>query len=152
MEFPKRNVLLNPGPATTTDSVKAALVISDICPRERSFCDLYADVRRRLAALAGDPEQVVAIPVVGSGTTVLEAGLVSLIPPGGRVLILDNGDYGTRLAAIAAARGLGAEVRAFGVRPAAKEQVESLGRTGLRATTPVTLRLEGAEVGVRAAL
>ena len=107
MKIPKRTVLLNPGPATTTDSVKAALVISDICPRERSFCDLYADVRRRLAALAGDPDQVVAIPVVGSGTTVLEAGLVSLIPPGGRVLILDNGDYGTRLAAIAAAHGIG---------------------------------------------
>ena len=106
MEFPKRNVLLNPGPASTTDTVKAALVISDICPRERSFCDLYADVRRRLAALAGDPDRVVAIPVVGSGTTVLEAGLVSLIPTGGRVLILDNGDYGTRLAAIASAHGI----------------------------------------------
>ena len=103
MDLPKRNVLLNPGPATTTDTVKAALVMSDICPREQSFCDLYADVRRRLAALAGDPAEVVAIPVVGSGTTVLEAGLVSLIPSGGRVLILDNGDYGTRLAAIASA-------------------------------------------------
>jgi 2-aminoethylphosphonate aminotransferase len=86
--------------------VKAALVISDVCPRERSFCDLYADVRRRLAALAGDPDSVVAIPVVGSGTTVLEAGLVSLVPSGGRVLILDNGDYGTRVAAIAAAHGI----------------------------------------------
>ncbi|MDE0884075.1 MAG: 2-aminoethylphosphonate--pyruvate transaminase [Myxococcota bacterium] len=106
MDMPKRNVLLNPGPATTTESVKAALVISDICPRERSFCDLYSDVRQRLAALAGDPDEVVAIPVVGSGTTVLEAGLVSLIPSGGRVLILDNGDYGTRLAAIAAAHGI----------------------------------------------
>lgn len=106
MEMPKRSVLLNPGPATTSDTVKAALVISDICPRERSFCDLYADVRRRLAVLAGDPERVVAIPVVGSGTTVLEAGLVSLIPSDGRVLILDNGDYGTRLAAIATAHGI----------------------------------------------
>jgi len=106
MDLPKRNVLLNPGPATTSESVKAALVISDVCPRERSFCDLYADVRRRLAALAGDPDSVVAIPVVGSGTTVLEAGLVSLVPSGGRVLILDNGDYGTRVAAIAAAHGI----------------------------------------------
>ncbi len=55
MEMPKRNVLLNPGPATTSDRVKQALVIPDICPRERSFCELYADVRRRLAVLAGDP-------------------------------------------------------------------------------------------------
>ncbi len=42
-----------------------------------------------------------------------------------RVLVIGAGVAG--LAAIAAARGLGAEVRAFDVRPAAKEQVESLG-------------------------
>ncbi len=103
MKSIERKILLNPGPATTTDSVKAALLIPDICPREKSFCELYADVRRRLARAAGDPEEVAAIPLVGSGTTILEAGLVSLIPPMGRVVILDNGDYGRRLAAIAAA-------------------------------------------------
>ena len=106
MEMPKRNVLLNPGPATTSDRVKQALVMTDVCPREPSFCELYADVRRRLAALAGDPDEVVAIPVVGSGTTVLEAGLVSLVPGDGRVVIVDNGDYGTRMAAIARAHGI----------------------------------------------
>jgi NAD(P) transhydrogenase subunit alpha len=42
-----------------------------------------------------------------------------------QVLVIGAGVAG--LAAIAAARGLGAEVRAFDVRPAAKEQVESLG-------------------------
>ena len=33
----KRNVLLNPGPATTTDTVKYAQVVPDICPRESEF-------------------------------------------------------------------------------------------------------------------
>jgi NAD(P) transhydrogenase subunit alpha len=42
-----------------------------------------------------------------------------------QVMVVGAGVAG--LAAIAAARGLGAEVRAFDVRPAAKEQVESLG-------------------------
>jgi len=42
-----------------------------------------------------------------------------------QVLVLGAGVAG--LAAIAAARGLGAEVRAFDVRPAVKDQVESLG-------------------------
>ena len=32
----KRNILLNPGPATTTDSVKLAQVVPDICPREKN--------------------------------------------------------------------------------------------------------------------
>ena len=30
----ERKILLNPGPATTTDSVKMAQVVPDICPRE----------------------------------------------------------------------------------------------------------------------
>ena len=42
-----------------------------------------------------------------------------------QVLVIGAGVAG--LAAIAAARGLGAEVRAFDVRPAVKDQVESLG-------------------------
>ena len=46
-----------------------------------------------------------------------------------RVLVIGAGVAG--LAAIAAARGLGAEVRAFDVRPAVKEQVESLGASFL---------------------
>ena len=36
----KRNILLNPGPATTTDTVKMAQVVSDICPREKEFGDV----------------------------------------------------------------------------------------------------------------
>lgn len=102
----ERKILLNPGPATTTDSVKQALVIPDICPRERSFCDLYADVRRRLAELVGDPTEIAAIPIVGSGTTALEAVMVSLVPADARLLIIDNGDYGVRLAAMARALGI----------------------------------------------
>lgn len=33
----KRNVLLNPGPSTTTDTVKLAQVVPDICPREKNL-------------------------------------------------------------------------------------------------------------------
>ena len=30
----KRNIILTPAPATTTDTVKYAQVVPDICPRE----------------------------------------------------------------------------------------------------------------------
>lgn len=36
----KRNVLLNPGPSTTTDTVKMAQVVPDICPRESEFAEI----------------------------------------------------------------------------------------------------------------
>jgi len=113
-ETVERKILLNPGPATTTDTVKQALVIPDVCPRERPFCELYADVRRRLAAIAGDPAAVAAFPIVGNGTTALEAAMVSLVPPDGRVLVVDNGDYGTRLAAMAQALGVPHDVLEVG--------------------------------------
>ena len=44
----KRNVLLNPGPATTTDSVKLAQVVPDICPREKEFGNLMKPLREKM--------------------------------------------------------------------------------------------------------
>jgi hypothetical protein len=48
----KRNVLLNPGPATTTDTVKYAQVVPDICPREKEFVDVMDEVRREFPGKA----------------------------------------------------------------------------------------------------
>ena len=44
----KRNILLNPGPATTTDSVKQALMVPDICPREEEFGELTQSVLKKI--------------------------------------------------------------------------------------------------------
>ncbi len=110
----ERKILLNPGPATTTQRVKDALVIEDVCPREKPFGDLYRDVRRRLAELCGPVPETVAIPIVGSGTTALEASLVSFVGEDDCVLIVENGDYGKRLAQMAAALGVAHEVLALG--------------------------------------
>ena len=52
----KRNILLNPGPATTTDSVKLAQLVPDICPREREFTDQMNTLRQDLVRVVhGDP-------------------------------------------------------------------------------------------------
>ena len=53
----KRNILLNPGPATTTDSVKQALMVPDICPREQEFGDLTQSVLKKVVQVhPGSPE------------------------------------------------------------------------------------------------
>ncbi|RMH21782.1 MAG: Re/Si-specific NAD(P)(+) transhydrogenase subunit alpha [Gemmatimonadetes bacterium] len=59
----------------------------------------------------------------------------------GKVLVLGAGVAG--LQAIATARRLGARVEAFDVRPAVKEQVESLGATFIEAEEEVTAEGEG---------
>lgn len=106
-----RKILLNPGPGTTTDTVKQALVVSDICPREDEFAAVVAQVRRDLLTVAGaDPLRHTAVLLAGPGTNAMEAALSSLVPPHGRVLILDNGAYGERAGQIAAALGVPARV------------------------------------------
>jgi 2-aminoethylphosphonate-pyruvate transaminase len=106
-----RRILLNPGPATTTDSVKQALIVPDICPREREFGDVVAQVRRDLLRVAGADESThTAVLLSGPGTAAMEAALGSLVPPDGRVLIVDNGAYGERAAQIATALGIPASV------------------------------------------
>lgn len=122
MKPPPRKILLNPGPATTSDGVKAAMLVADICPREAEFAAVVSGIRRDLLAVAGaDDSTHAAILLAGPGTAAMEAALGSLVPPAGRVLILDNGAYGERAAAIAAALGVPARVwrHPWTVRPTA---------------------------------
>ena len=58
----KRNVLLNPGPATTTDTVKASLMAPDMCHREQDFVDVIEKLRKDLVTIAkGNDKEHVAV-------------------------------------------------------------------------------------------
>jgi 2-aminoethylphosphonate-pyruvate transaminase len=98
----RREVLLNPGPATTTDSVKYAQVCKDICPREAEFGDVMEWICRELSLMAGEPGRVETVLFGGSGTAADEVMISSCVPDGGKLLIVDNGAYGERFAKIAA--------------------------------------------------
>lgn len=103
----KRNILLNPGPATTTDSVKMAQVVPDICPREREFANLMSQLRKDLVKVAhGDQLKHTAVLFCGSGTINIDICLNSLLPEGKKILIVDNGAYSTRAAEVCHFYGL----------------------------------------------
>lgn len=97
----KRNILLNPGPATTTDTVKLAQVVPDICPREKEFGDLMEYVSTELTSIVADADNYTTILFGGSGTAVLESILTSVVPHDKSVLIVNNGAYGKRMCQIA---------------------------------------------------
>lgn len=93
--------MLTPGPITTTDTVKQAQVFPDICPREEEFSDHLQKIREDLVKIAcGGPEYTTVL-FGGSGTAVAEAVITSVVPPGKKILILNNGAYGERLVKIA---------------------------------------------------
>jgi 2-aminoethylphosphonate-pyruvate transaminase len=98
----QRNVLLNPGPATTTDTVKYAQVVPDICPREKEFVDIMTEVRKELVKVVhGDPQKYTAVLFTGSGSIIQDVCVNSLIPENKKICIVNNGAYSTRMAEIA---------------------------------------------------
>ena len=103
----KRNILLNPGPSTTTDTVKLAQVVPDICPREKEFAGLMKDLREDLVRIVhGNPDKYTSVLFCGSGTLNIDVCINSLLPEGKRVLVVNNGAYSTRAAEICEYYGL----------------------------------------------
>lgn len=92
-----RNILLNPGPATTTDSVKMAQIVPDICPREKEFSNIMKEMREDLVKIVhGKMEDYTAVLFCGSGTINIDVCLNSLLPANKKILIINNGAYSQR--------------------------------------------------------
>lgn len=106
MKTVQRNILLNPGPATTTDTVKMAMVVPDICPRELEFGELTLSVRDDLIKIAHGEKNHTCVLLTSSGTGGVEACLTSVIPMDKKVFIINNGAYGERMQAICDAYGI----------------------------------------------
>ena len=103
----KRNVLLNPGPSTTTDTVKYAQVVPDICPREKEFGSLMKGLREDLVKIVhGDTEKYTSVLFCGSGTINIDVCINSLLPEGKKVLVINNGAYSTRAVEVCEYYGL----------------------------------------------
>lgn len=103
----KRNILLNPGPATTTDTVKMAQVVPDICPREKEFASLMRELRSDLLkTVNANAEDYTSVLFTGSGTINIDICLNSLLPDGKKALIVNNGAYSSRAVEVCQYYGL----------------------------------------------
>lgn len=96
----KRNILLNPGPATTTDTVKNAQVVPDICPREKEFGEVMEFVSKELTNLVADNDEYTTVLFGGSGTAAVES-MISSVVDKDILLIINNGAYGKRICEMA---------------------------------------------------
>ena len=98
----KRNILLTPGPATTTETVKMAQIVPDICPRENEFTELITKINESLINIVTKkPSNYACTLFGGSGTAVVESMLSSVVCQDSYVLIINNGAYGKRMVEIA---------------------------------------------------
>ncbi|MCR5686437.1 MAG: 2-aminoethylphosphonate aminotransferase [Lachnospiraceae bacterium] len=102
----KRNILLNPGPSTTTDTVKMAQVVPDICPREKEFAGIMAPMRKDLVRIVHGGDDYSCVLFCGSGTICIDVALNSLLDKGKKALIINNGSYSERAADVCRYYGL----------------------------------------------
>lgn len=118
MEALERKILLNPGPGTTSGSVKEALVVNDICPREQEFGDLMSEIIDGLIRIGNGEGEYEAAMFAASGTGAIEAMLTSAIGTSKKVLVATNGAYGLRMEQICEAYALPFEsIHEFGEYP-----------------------------------
>ena len=110
----KPYILLTPGPLTTSQTVKEAM-LTDWCTWDAAYnLHIVEEIRKSLVSLAtqhtGD---YTSILLQGSGTYCVEAVIGSVIKPGDKLLILSNGAYGDRMGNIAEYHGISYDMLAF---------------------------------------
>ncbi len=93
-------LLLTPGPLTTSASVKRVM-LHDYCTWDDDYNQIVSDIRRRVTRLATAGDEFTTVLMQGSGTFAVEAAIGSLIPPQGKLLLVNNGAYGQRIGKIA---------------------------------------------------
>ena len=100
-------LLLNPGPVTLSERVRRSLLQPDLCHRESEFFDLQDEARTRLLSTYSlDSSQWTAVLMTASGTAAVESMVAALVPKNGRLLVVENGVYGERIALICAQYGI----------------------------------------------
>jgi len=95
-------LLLTPGPLSTSKTVKATM-LRDWCTWDDDYnLNIVEQIRRKLEKLATPQfEQYTSVLMQGSGTFAVEATIGTVIPCNGKVLIITNGAYGSRIIRIA---------------------------------------------------
>jgi 2-aminoethylphosphonate-pyruvate transaminase len=96
-------ILLNPGPVNVSPRVTAALGRGDLCHREPECAALLERIRSRLLECFATCDGFGAVLLTGSGTAAVEAAVSSVCSERGRLVVVCNGVYGERMAAMATA-------------------------------------------------
>ena len=107
-------LLLTPGPLTTSETVKTAMM-TDWCTWDEDYnVHIVEEIRKGLVKLATHKtDEYTAVLLQGSGTYCVEATLGSVITPKHKLLILSNGAYGDRMGNIAEYHGMNYDMLAF---------------------------------------
>ncbi|WP_218509318.1 2-aminoethylphosphonate--pyruvate transaminase [Variovorax sp. dw_308] len=92
-------ILLTPGPLTTSDKTRAAM-LRDWGSWDSDFNQITARIRQQVLRIVHGEASHECVPLQGSGTFSVEAAIGTLVPRDGHVLVPNNGAYCQRIARI----------------------------------------------------
>lgn len=100
-------IIFSPGPSNISERVRSALLAPDICHRDEEFTTLLANVRAGILDVAGlrGNDDYAAVVLGGSGSVGIES-VTAAARPLGTMLVVANGPYGERAAAMARYHGV----------------------------------------------
>lgn len=99
MTLAAQPILLTPGPLTTSDRTRDAM-LRDWGSWDSDFNTITARLRERLLQIVHGEGTHECVPLQGSGTFSVEAAIGTLVPRDGHVLVPNNGAYCQRIAKI----------------------------------------------------
>jgi 2-aminoethylphosphonate-pyruvate transaminase len=92
-------ILLTPGPLTTSDKTRAAM-LRDWGSWDSDFNQITARIRQQVLRIVHGDASHECVPLQGSGTFSVEAAIGTIVPRDGHVLVPNNGAYCQRIARI----------------------------------------------------
>lgn len=110
----KEKKLFTPGPLSTSPTVRQA-AFTEYGSRDIAFIAAIKSLRSKLVQIAGvTADKYTCVPIQGSGTFAVEAVFQTAVPrKNGKVLILENGAYGKRMAKICETMGVDHHMESF---------------------------------------
>ena len=116
----KPYLLLTPGPLTTSNEVKMAM-LKDWCTWDKEYNNIVQEIREKLVKLAvpsGNYNKYTSVLMQGSGSFGVESVIGTAISKNGKLLILSNGAYGNRMGEIAKVLKINYTIEKFGDKEA----------------------------------
>ncbi|MEA2060855.1 MAG: aminotransferase class V-fold PLP-dependent enzyme [Thermodesulfobacteriota bacterium] len=105
-------LLMGPGPSCVYPQVYKALARPTIGHLDPEFIRIMDEIKEMLRKIMCT-DNLLTLPVSGTGSAGMETSFVNLVEPGDDVLVLKNGVFGMRMADVAARLGADVDVLEF---------------------------------------
>lgn len=92
----RETLLMGPGPSSVSPNVYKALGTHTVGHLDKRFLDIMDDTKAMLREMLQTDNQL-TLPVSGTGTAAMESCFVNLIEESDKILIIENGYFGSRM-------------------------------------------------------